>query len=92
MQKYVRLTDESRIGCTSSNADYGDLLFNFSEDFDFEHQSDYKITDGTILYDPIPVPAPEPSPQEQTDTLMLDHEERLIYLELGVNDNAVSGS
>ena len=35
---------------------------------------------------------PEPSPQEQTDTLMLDHEERLIYLELGVNDNAVSGS
>jgi hypothetical protein len=36
--------------------------------------------------------APEPSPQEQTDALMLDHEERLIYLELGVNDNAVSGS
>ena len=37
-------------------------------------------------------PAPEPSPQEQTDALMLNHEERLIYLELGVNNNAVSGS
>jgi hypothetical protein len=29
---------------------------------------------------------PEPSPQEQTDALILDHEERLIYLELGVNE------
>lgn len=28
----------------------------------------------------------EPAPQEQTDALILDHEERLIYLELGVNE------
>jgi hypothetical protein len=32
------------------------------------------------------IPAPEPTPQDDTDALMLDHEERLIYLELGVNE------
>ncbi len=86
MQKYVRLTDESRIGCTSSNADYGDLLFNFENGVVAER------TQEEIDADIAALPVPEPSPQEQTDTLMLDHEERLIYLELGVNDNAVSGS
>lgn len=60
----------------------------------------YKLENGVVAErtqeeidaDIAALPVPEPSPQEQTDTLMLDHEERLIYLELGVNDNAVSGS
>lgn len=60
----------------------------------------YKLVDGEAVprtqseidADIAAIPAPLPSPQEQTDALMLDHEERLIYLELGVNDNAVSGS
>ena len=49
-------------------------------------------TQSEIDADIAALPVPLPAPQEQTDALMLDHEERLIYLELGVNNNAVSGS
>lgn len=54
----------------------------------------YKLVDGAVTErtaaeietDVAALPAPEPTPQEQTDALMLDHEERLIYLELGANE------
>ena len=52
----------------------------------------YKVVDGEAVArtqaeidaDIAAIPAPQPTPQEQTDALILDHEERLIYLELGV--------
>jgi hypothetical protein len=54
----------------------------------------YKLVDGLpvertkteIDADIAALPVPLPTPQEQTDALILDHEERLIYLELGVNE------
>lgn len=43
-------------------------------------------TQAEIEADIAALPEPEPTAQEQTDALIIDHEERLIYLELGVNE------
>lgn len=41
-------------------------------------------TQAEIDADIAAIPVPEPTPQEDTDALLADHEERLIYMELGV--------
>ena len=92
MTLYISLDNENRI-CRAYNTNVdGCFSFEFSDGFDIYAIHDYTIINGELAHDPIPAPTPEPTPQEQTDALMLDHEERLIYLELGVNNNAVSGS
>ena len=59
----VSLMDDSRIGATSAEFDCGEgqFQFDFPEDFDFGKQSDYKIINGELIYDPIPVEEPTPS-------------------------------
>ena len=69
--KFYELTEEKRIAVT---ADTGRLVeqedgtivmdgdtFDFPEDFDFGSQSNYKIVDSELIYDPIPEPEEEPS-------------------------------
>ena len=53
----VCLMDDNRIGATSADYDCGEDQFDyiFPENFDFEHQDDYKIIDGKLIYDPINV-------------------------------------
>lgn len=41
-------------------------------------------TQSEIDADIAAIPPPEPTPQDDTDALLADHEERLIYMELGV--------
>lgn len=53
---YVYLLDDNRIGATSSEECEGmtdALQFDFSEDFDFENQLNYKLVNGELVYDPI---------------------------------------
>lgn len=68
---------------------YDDMFSRLSE----EHGvSLYKFMDGygvhrtaeEIAADIAAIPPPEPTPQDDTDALLADHEERLIYMELGV--------
>lgn len=75
MIKYYELTEENRIFLT---ADTGRLVeqedgtiimegekFNFPDDFDFRKQSDYKIVDEELVYDPLPEPEdPEAGPSQ----------------------------
>ena len=93
---YILVDETDHITAASTEYHCGESEIEVAEPSDFSQYrvDDWAYQDGELIYAPInrTVPAPEPSPQEQTDTLMLDHEERLIYLELGVNDNAVSGS
>lgn len=91
---WIETTDTALTSHTGVS--YDEMFSRLSE----EHEVFlYKFMDGygehrtaeEIAADIAAIPPPEPTPQEQTDALMLDHEERLIFLELGVNDNAVSG-
>ena len=72
IRKYYELNEENRISLT---ADMGRLIeqddgsiveageqFDFPDNFDFAHQSDYKMIDGELLYDPLPEEETEEAP------------------------------
>lgn len=49
--------------------------------------SEYRYENGEFIHDPLPTPAPEPQePTAEEDALemLIDHEERLLNLELGL--------
>lgn len=51
--------------------------------------TDYKYIDGSYVYDPLPRPEPqpeEPSVEEDTLSMLVEHEERIIMLELGLTE------
>lgn len=65
MKRNVLLKDDMRIGATSDppfSAGPGEFSFDFPDGFDFERQSDWKIIDGALVYDPVPEPEPIPDP------------------------------
>lgn len=74
---YTTLTQDGRIGATSAtHSDGGGVTqVEFPEDFDFERQSDWRLENDALVYDPLPVPEPEPSPMDvvtqQVETLTL---------------------
>lgn len=80
MIKYYELTEENRIAVT---ADTGRLVeqedgtivmegeqFDFPDGFDFCRQSDYKLIDGELNYDPLPEPEEEPTADDVLNTLL----------------------
>lgn len=48
--------------------------------------TDYKYVDGSYVYDPLPTPAVVPTVEEDTLSMLVDHEERIINLELGLTE------
>ncbi|MCU6756444.1 Uncharacterised protein [uncultured Eubacterium sp.] len=51
--------------------------------------TDYKYIDGSYVYDPLTKPKPqqeEPSVEEDTLSMLVEHEERIIMLELGLTE------
>ena len=70
---YVSLDKENRICATSFEKKYlvDYFEFDFSQDFDFSKQNEYKIIDNQLVHEPLPQPKPEPSLQEQIDDLTL---------------------
>lgn len=51
--------------------------------------TDYKYIKGEYVYDPLPKPEPqptEPTVEEDTLSMLVDHEERIINLELGLTE------
>lgn len=86
---FIKLDENNRIIKISTQEFEGGIVFSFPENFDFTKHLDYLIVNDELVYDKFVSPTSGtvlPTPQEQTDALMLDHEERIIYLELGVNE------
>ena len=54
---YVSFTEDGRIGATTEFKEYAsdDMIeFDFPDDFDFNKQNEYRITDGKLVHDPKP--------------------------------------
>lgn len=72
---YVMTDETGRIGATTSVKEYaeGMIEFEFPDDFNFDLQSDYRIVDGELVYDPLPVVEiePEPTPVEAAVSYLL---------------------
>ena len=53
---YVSLTEDGRIGATTSNKKFAEGMteFTFPDDFDFAKQDEYRIVDGKLIHDPEP--------------------------------------
>lgn len=51
--------------------------------------TEYRYVDGEFIHDPEPKPdppEPEPTAEEDTLSMLVDHEERIINLELGLTE------
>lgn len=51
--------------------------------------SDYRYVNGEFVYDPLPKSEEidsTPTPQDDTDSMLVDHEYRLVMLELGLTE------
>ena len=65
---HVALTDDNRIGATTSYEEYAsdDMIeFEFPEGFDFSKQDQYKIVDGELIFDPPPISEEEKAMEEE---------------------------
>lgn len=47
---------------------------------------DYKYINGEYVHDPLPKPEKEPTVEEDTLSMLVDHEERIIMMELGLTE------
>lgn len=59
------------------------------EAFPDDNVRDYKYINGEFIHDPEPTPEPaaqEPTVEEDTLSMLVDHEERIINLELGLTE------
>lgn len=59
------------------------------ESFPDDNVRDYKYINGEFIHDPLPTPEPtaqEPTVEEDTLSMLVDHEERIINLELGLTE------
>ena len=89
MSKYaLNLDEDGRIlsATYESYAVAGMPIVNTLPDGDI---TDYKYIDGSYVYDPLPKPEPqpeEPSVEEDTLSMLVEHEERIIMLELGLTE------
>lgn len=60
--------------------DYDIVVDSFPDD----NVRDYKYINGEFIHDPELKPEKEPTAEEDTLAMLVDHEERLIALELGM--------
>lgn len=47
---------------------------------------DYKYINGEYVHEPLPKPEKEPTVEEDTLSMLVDHEERIIMMELGLTE------
>lgn len=81
---YVSLNEEGRICASTDVEEYaeGFMKFDFPKNFDFNHQDDYKIQNGELIYTPKPISEKEKQITEeferkkqlQTATIMFVNE------------------
>ena len=72
--------------CTCLN---GMTYDNVVDSFPDGDVSEYRYVDGEFIHDPEPTPDPpetEPTVEEDTLSMLVDHEERIIMMELGLTE------
>ncbi|MEG0271292.1 MAG: hypothetical protein RR821_13685 [Clostridia bacterium] len=87
MARYHVMVDATgRIGATSADFHLGEgeMLVDFPAGFDFMKQADYKVLGGVLVLEPLPAVAVPPTPIDDLTAITVDHEYRLIMMEMGV--------
>ena len=56
------------------------------ESFPNANVGDYKYINGEYVHDPLPKSEKEPTVEEDTLSMLIDHEERIIMMELGLTE------
>lgn len=67
----------------------GQTYENVVDTFPDGDVSEYRFENGEFIHDPLPEPEPqlqEPTVEEDTLSMLVDHEERIINLELGLTE------
>lgn len=86
MKKYsLNLDTDSRIlsvGECIEGIEYDVVVESFPDG----DVGDYKYINGEYVHDPLPKPEKEPTVEEDTLSMLVDHEERIINLELGLTE------
>ena len=81
---YVILDASGRIVGSSDNALVGATEVATPDGWDAEHQHNWRVEGGVLVHDPLPEPEPVPNSIEDLTASAVDHEYRLILLEMGV--------
>lgn len=48
--------------------------------------TEYRYENGEFIHDPLPKPEKAPTVEEDTLSMLVDHEERIIMMELGLTE------
>nr|DAF27560.1 MAG TPA: hypothetical protein [Caudoviricetes sp.] len=84
----LNLGEDNRVLSVCACID-GQTYDNVVESFPDGDVSEYRYENGEFIHDPLPKPEPqpqEPTVEEDTLSMLVDHEERLINLELGLTE------
>lgn len=86
MKKYsLNLDTDGRI-LSVCNCLEGQTYENVVDTFPDGDVTDYRYVNGEFIHDPRPTPVAEPTVEEDTLSMLVDHEERIINLELGLTE------
>jgi hypothetical protein len=89
MEKYsLNLGENGRIMSVCPCID-GQTYDNVVDSFPDGDVTEYRYENGQFIHDPLPKPdppEPEPTAEEDTLSMLVDHEERIINLELGLTE------
>ena len=81
---YIQLYNNRIVRVSDEQILEDDIQLDLPEDFDWEHIDRYEITDGDLVKHELESEITEPTAQDDTDAMMVDHEYRLVMLELGI--------
>ena len=83
MKKYsLNLDTDGRILSVGECIEYDVVV----ESFPNGNVGDYKYINGEYVHDPLPKSEKEPTVEEDTLSMLIDHEERIIMMELGLTE------
>ena len=86
MKKYaLNLGENGRILSVGKCLE-GQTYENAVSTFPSGNVADYRYENGEYIHDPLPKPEPQPTVEEDTLSMLVDHEERIIMMELGLTE------
>ena len=84
----LNLAEDTRVLSVCPCID-GQTYDNVVDSFPDGNVTEYRYENGQFIHDPLPKPdppEPEPTVEEDTLSMLVDHEERIIMMELGLTE------